>query len=283
MKRLIGDSDRATTDPALSFNGSTLLLVWNETEVSHCNFFPPCSANTLPGVATQLTLDGQLLSPRLAVPRALDYTIATSGTDFFILGGTTATVIDANASRILASRPIFHWSASGDVTWDGSSYAVALRYLGAVWHVSVTHFDRELNVVGTPRGTATLPPDVYPAPSIASGIIGVQEGDAVNGARAVAYLESELPPLPAPPPAPLNVQAAPIGNGRYAITWDEAAGAELYRVFVYGLAEGVVIEIRDVPATAERRVIGSTGAVRVIAFNAGGTSEPPPRRRATRR
>lgn len=283
VKRLIGDAALSNSDPALSFNGSTLLLVWNQTDYSGCTFFPPCFPDDLPGVATKLTLDGQFLGSRVTIPRATDYSLATSGTDFFILGGTTATMIDGNVSRVVASRPVFNWAARGDVTWDGSSYAVALRYFGAVWHVSVTHFDRELNVAGAPRGTTTLPPDDFAAPSIAGGMVGVQEGDPVNGARAVAYLESELAPLPAPPPAPLNVRVGAIENGRYPITWDESPGAELYRVFVYGLASGVVIETYDVPATAERRVLAATGAARVIAFNAGGASDPLPRRRASRR
>jgi hypothetical protein len=283
--RLLGLGELAASDPALAFNGSTLLLVWNETDRSACDVFPPCIIGEQVAYAARITPDGQLAGAKRArIPFAGDYSIATSGNEFVILGDTTATVVDAQGSKVLASRSIFNWGATSDVTWDGSSYAVALRYLGASWHVSVTHLDRDLNVVGTPRGTTTLPPDNFVAPSIARSLVGVQEGDPVNGARAVVYRESEMQPLPPPPPAPLNVRATPTGDGRFEITWDESPGAELYRVFLYGPDyAGQLWSIFDIPATQPRRVIAQHPAARVIAFNAGGASEPPPRRRSTRR
>jgi hypothetical protein len=281
-KKLSTDDFVAMTDPALSFNGSTLLLVWNETDYSNCTFFPPCAPNNNGAIAARITLDGDI-GKRLPVAQGTDYSIATSGNEFFISGGSNATIVDSTASNVIVSRPVFTWPATSDVTWDGSSYAVALRYRGTVWHLSVTHYDRNLNVVGLPRGTITLPPDNVVAPSIAGGMIGVQEGDAVNGARAVVYLENELQPLPARPATPLNVRATPIGNGLYTITWDEVPGAELYRVLLYGLGSGIVVEIHDVPATEPRQIVASSAAAHVIAFNAAGTSEPLPRRRASRR
>jgi hypothetical protein len=281
--RMLALGELAASDPALAFNGSTLLLVWNETDRSSCDVFPPCIIGQQVAYAARITPDGQLAGPkRVRIPFADDYSIATSGSEFVILGGTTATVVDAQASNVLASRSLFNWGATSDMTWDGSTYAVALRYLGASWHVSVTHLDRNLNVVGTPRGTVTLPPDDFVAPSIAGSLVGLQEGDAVNGARAVVYTEADLAPLPAPPAAPLNVRATPAGEGRYEITWDPSPGAELYRVFIFGPLGGYW-SIFDIPATQPRSVIAQHPAARVIAFNAGGASELPPRRRSTRR
>ena len=268
--------------PTLAFNGTTLLLVWDDTRSPEC-WFPPCIEGETRAYAARVTPAGELLDlKRLEIPVADDYSIATSGAEFFILGGTTATVIDASASRILASREIFNWTARGDVEWNGSSYAVALRYRGVQWHVSVTHFDGGLNVTGTPRGTPTLPPDTFVAPSIAAGIVGVQEGDSLNGTRAVAYRAADLPPLPPPPAAPLNVRATPTGDGRFEITWDESPGAELYRVTEFSPV-GSIWSITDVPATQPRSVIQKWPNARVIAFNAGGASEPLPRRRSSRR
>ena len=269
--------------PALSFNGTTLLLVWNEAQVRDCFYVGPCATGEPFAHAARLTLDGELAGARrIAIPAAERYAVATSGDEFFVLGGTTATVIDASASYILASREIFNWTAMSDVEWDGATYAVALRYRGAVWHLSVRHLDRELNVVDTPRGTTTLPPDSLAAPSIAAGMVGVQEGDAENGARAVVYDETEMSPLPAAPPAPLNVRSTATGDGRFEITWDESPGAELYRVTAFTPGGSTPTAI-DVPASQPRRAISSFAPARVIAFNAGGASEPFPRRRSVRR
>jgi hypothetical protein len=265
--------------PALSFNGTALLLVWNQEIPPEC-YFPPCVRGDQYAYAARLTLDGTLDAKRLAIPTAYDYSIATSGNEFLILGGTTATTIDASASAVLDSRPIFNWPAAGDVTWGGTSYAVALRYLGVRWHLSVTHLDRDLNLVAPPRGTETLPPDLAAAPSIAGSIVAVQEGDPANGARAVVYRETDMPPLPAPPPPPHNMVKTLRGDGLLEVTWDESPGAELYRVTVTGPGTA---QSFDVPADQPRRAITLPGLVRVTAFNAGGASDPLVRRRAVRR
>ena len=166
------------------------------------------------------------------------------------------------------------------MTWDGSSYAVALRYFGVRWHLSVTHLDRDLNVIGASRGTETLPPDLFVAPSIAGSFVAVQEGDAAEGARAVVYRETDMQPLPAPPSAPRNVLARPTGDGKFEITWDPSATAELYRV--EARTENGLLWIANVAADQPLRVIAQYPSVRVTAFNAGGASEPLPRRRSSR-
>lgn len=274
--------DVVSGDPALAFDGSTLLLVWNEQIPPEC-YFPPCFSGETHAYAARLTRDGDLADEkRVEIPAAFAYSIATSGEEFFVLGDTTATTIDATTLRIVESRRIFNWRAAGDVTWDGSTYAVAFRYFGLRWHLSVTHFDRELNVVGTPRGTETLPPDQFVAPSIAGALVGVQEGDVEQGARAVVYRESDLPPLPPPPPAPQNVRVTPAGNGQFEVTWDASPGAELYLVTVWNNI-GEVWATITVPADQPRSVLASFPYVRVTAFNAGGASEPLQRRRNLRR
>jgi hypothetical protein len=268
-----------SSKPALSFNGRTLLLVWNEEVVPEC-YFPPCVRGDRFAYAAPLTLDGALAGNRLPISIAFDYSLATSGNEFLILGGTTATTIDASASAVLESRPVFNWPAAGDVTWDGASYAVALRYHGVRWHLSVTHLDRDLNLVAPPRGTETLPPDLAAAPSIAGSIVAVQEGDPANGARAVVYRETDMQPLPAPPPPPHNMIKSLRSDGLLEVTWDESPGAELYRVTVTGPGTA---QSFDVPADQPRRAITLPGLVRVTAFNAGGASEPLVRRRSARR
>lgn len=281
--RKLAFGDVYASEPALSFNGTTLLFVWNETTLLPC-WFPPCDSGETRTLAARLTRDGDVVDATpLEIPTASGaYSIATSGGEFLVLGETTATTIDASAApRILASRRIFNWHAAGDVTWDGSSYAVALRYFGARWHLSVTHLDRELNVIGAPRGTETLPPDLFVAPSIARSFVAVQEGDAAEGARAVVYREADMQPLPAPPPAPRNVRVTRTGYGTFEIVWDASENTELYRVEEL-TPGGTWRWVADVPADQARLVIAVYGVPRVTAFNAGGASTPLPRRRSAR-
>lgn len=274
--------DRPASRPVLGANGSALLLAWTEADPPACGMFPPCIGGESYGFAARITPDGDVaIAERIALPQKTTNAIATSGSEFFLLGGTTATIVDAGISRVVASKSIFNWPASGDVTWDGASYAVALRYAGMRWYVSVTHYDRTLAPIGTPRGTTTLPPDNWVAPSIAGGIVGVQEGDAAQGLRAVAYREADMPPLPTRPTAPTNVQVTPLGEGRFEITWDESSGAEMYRIF--GFYSGFPFLIADVRADQPRRIVAASGSVRVVAFNAAGASDPLPRRRSVRR
>ena len=285
---------RGFLSAAVAWNGTTALLVWTEEQRPPCGFFPPCASGENFTFAARLAPNGVLRDAvALEVPAASTLSLATSGAEFLLLGDRTATAIDASSTpRVLGSREIFNWNALGDVTWDGTSYAVALRYRGARWHLSVTHLDRNANVVGTRRGVETLPPDQFLPPSIAaslasSAVVAVQEGDAVDGARAVIYAENAMAPLPAPPPPPSNVRSHRVG-GRYEVTWEPSNGTdvELYRV------EALVIEagwigIQEVPADHPLRITTDYEHVRVRAFNAGGLSEPAlpsttPKRRSAR-
>jgi hypothetical protein len=284
---------RGLWSAALASNGTTLLLVWTEEQRPPC-FFPPCPGGPERTFAARITEKGELRDAApLELPPASTLSIATSGNEFLVLGGTTATAIDASSTpRILGSRQIFNWNAVGDVTWDGASYAVALRYRGTRWHLSVTHLDRNANVIGTRRGAETLPPDQFLAPSIAaslasSSVIAVQEGDAVDGARAVIYAENAMAPLPAPPSPPSNVRVH-AARGRYEVTWEPASGTgvELYRL-EGEFDEGVWIWIGNVTADQPLRFTSEYANVRVRAFNAGGASEPAlpsttPKRRSAR-
>jgi len=264
-------------------NGTTTLLVWTEEQRPPC-FFPPCAgADSEKTFAVRLAANGDVRDDTpLELPGATSLSLATSGDEFLLLGGTTATIIDAkSAPHVVASREIFNWPALGDVTWDGATYAVALRYhSGTRWHLAVLHLDRNANQVGSGRGTATLPPDQFLAPSIApmrpgSSLVAVQEGDARDGARAVVYSEDDLTPLPLLPAPPRNVRATAIGGGRFAVTWEPSPGEEvlLYRV-EQQLPSGVWVPLADVTTDQPLRAVSSTQNVRVRAINTAGASEP---------
>ena len=262
--------------------GATVLLAWTEEQRPPC-YFPVCGEGLARTFATRLSVDGELRDAApLEVPAARTLSLATSGHDFLLLGDTTATVIDAAATpRAIASRELFNWPAAGDVTWDGTSYAVALRYRGTRWHLAVLHLDRNGNDAGIRRGTETLAPDELRPPSIAAvipyvSLVAVQEGDARDGMRAAVYEENEMAQLPAPPSAPRQVRVTPSSRvGRHDVTWEPATGTniELY-VVERQAANGTWVAIAEVRADAPLRANVETEHVRVRAFNAGGLSEP---------
>jgi hypothetical protein len=189
-----------------------------------------------------------------------------------ILAGGTATVIDETASRILRSSTIFGWDAAGDVLWNGSAYTVALRYKLARWYLSVTHLDRRGIEIGAQYGIETLAAEALAPPSIAGSVIALQEGDFLNGARAVVRHESDLPALPPPPAMPI-VRLDHTEFEYFEFTWDPVPGAELYVVEeeTFGWYQGGVQIVR---ADQPLRAGTSSRSVRVIAVGAGGTSSP---------
>jgi hypothetical protein len=268
---------------ALAHNATTTLFVWTEKHDPLCSFEPPCGTTRYRTYAARVNADGTLASAPLELPSSpTSLSAATSGEEFVVVTGGVATVIDAGVRRVLRSTALFDFKGTaGDVTWTGLDYAVALRVRLAKWYVTVTHLDRAGNVIGAPRGVETLPAQTFTAPSIASDVVALQEGDWTRGAHAVVYEESQLAPLPPPPahPVPRIVQKEPHW---FEITWDAVPGAELYFVDLPEDTEWWVnrpLVRPDEPL----RVFAETASVRVTAMNPGGTSSPPPRRRASQR
>jgi hypothetical protein len=254
------DGYRYIDSAALAFNGTTLLLAWNENERTY---------------AARLSRDGALLDP---TPLELErsggsLSIATSGSELVVAGNRSVVAIDARPTpmRTIAYRRFF--TASGtDITWDGASYALARRYRTTGYTLGLWRFDRELRDVAPPRGVPVLPPLTDGTPSIAaarpsSAAIALQEFDVAGGPRAVVYGEAELAPLPAPPLPPGNVRATRLADGSYEITWETSGGAELYLVTPLGQRFGYYVT-----AGAPLRVRTFTAHVQVIAVNSGGES-----------
>jgi len=284
---------RAGLAAALAANDTTILLSWREEQRPEC-FFPSCPEGVSRTFAARLSKDGQLLDAApLELPPAAAVSVATSGREFGVLGDTTVSAIDASATpRLIASRRLLDWEAKGDVTWDGTSYAVALRYhsyRGLRWHLSVTHVDRNATPIGGPVGTETLAPDVFVAPSIASilpssALVAVQEGDAKDGARAVVYAERTMTPLPPPPSPPRHVRVTPVTGGLFEVEWEPSLEGEVELYFVEGLTYGGAwTVVGTVLPTQPLRTRSVFETVRVRAFNAGGPSEAASNRARRRR
>lgn len=271
---------RYVDSPSLGFDGTHALLVWHESQQPPCSLFPPCGGGETKTFATLLTRDGAPAGNEveLQVQYYAPVSIASSGSEFVVLSGTRAIVLDGDPSvlRVAATRDLFDWNVTSDVTWDGRDYVVAMRYRGARWHLSLRRLDRNLNDVTAPRGTPTLTPDVHAPPSVAApfsgdALIGVQEGTIEAGVRATVYREAELALLPAPPAPPQNVRVRPNGF-RYEVTWDPSPSGdvELYVVEVQTTG-GVWGEVARVGADVRSVDVGWP-TVRVRAFNAGGSS-----------
>ncbi|MEA2464270.1 MAG: hypothetical protein QOJ98_2017 [Acidobacteriota bacterium] len=278
--------ERVIGSPSLGFDGTHVLLVWNESQNPPCSMFPPCIGGEFQTFARRLTRDGAPTGPGLTldVQYGVPVSIASSGREFFLLAGTRAIVVDGDQGALhqVAARDLFDWfGTSSDVTWDGRDYVVTMRYRGAQWHLSLRRLDRNLNDVSAPRGTPTLTPDVQEPPSVAAAfsgdaLIGVQEGTIATGVRATVYRESELPLLPTAPAPPQNVRVRQAGRLGYEVTWDPSPSGdvELYLIEVQ-TPGGVWVEATRVGADV-RSVSVRWPNVRVRAFNAGGSSAPVP-------
>lgn len=270
---------------AAAANGGTVLVAWSELQRPPC-FFPACD----PGTPRTFVTRFDAADVPLELPAAATLSAATGGSEFLVLGDATAHAIDAtSAPRLIASNRLLDWPAAGDVTWDGISYAVALRYSGVRWYLSVTHLGRAANRLRA-AGTETLPPDTVAQPSIAAlfpgaALVALQEGDARDGARAVVYSESELATLPAPPEPPRNLRVTTSGD-RYEVTWDAPPAGEVDHYRVEALTPGGAWTwVGAVAPSQPLRVVLPFPSVRIRAFGIGGPSEwttVPARRRSSR-
>jgi hypothetical protein len=290
------DQDRVHEFATLESDGRNAILVWAERHRPIC-YFPICEEGSMHTFATRLSPGGTVLDAPVALSRGelRGVSVATSRRgEYFVALGSTGYLLDVRgALRVASSRELFTWPAASDVTWDGREYVVAMRYRALNWYLATRRFDRGGREIGSIRGTQTLAADEFVPPSVASAMqnesmIAVQEGDVVDGVRAVVYRERDFAPLPAPPQSPQNVRVRSIPQGLLEVTWDAVEGAEAY-----------VVEIRDgdfwIPIVTtrpdDRRAFVGPSTVRVRAFNAGGgspatdpvTSSPAPRRRSVGR
>ncbi|HEX8255821.1 MAG TPA: fibronectin type III domain-containing protein, partial [Thermoanaerobaculia bacterium] len=275
--------ERSFLTPSLAFDGEHVLLGSTVADLPPC-MMPPCEGPEVEVMAALLASNGSLItSLELDVEEQVRTSVASSGTNFLLLAGTRAFVLDARGTRlrVVIDRTLFDWPAESDVTWDGTNYVVALRYAGSNWYLAVRRLNRAANDVAAARGTQTLAPIVAAQPSIVplfagDALIGVQEGTAEDGMRAVVYRERDFTPLPAPPAPPQNVHLRRVNGYTFELTWEPpASGAEAY--VVEHLIDGQWYLVARLDADDARRVTvyaTDPAEVRVRAFNAGGPSAP---------
>jgi hypothetical protein len=293
---------RRVSQPALAWDGDDVLLAWSE-QVSepcwHLCFNP--AAHTF---ATRLTRTGaehDLRPVDLDVSDAPSLSVASSGTEFLVVAGQHARVVESGAElRVATRRDLFDWRVMSDVTWDGTTYAVALRYFGwaRTWYLGLLRLDRAGNDAAVRRGTVTLTPNDEAAPSIAApvagdALIGVHEGTVADGVSAVTYRERDLAPLPPPPGAPRNVQFRTAAGGTLDVSWDAPADGDPDGYVIEQFIAGMWRLMLRVPgnvrqANVSRYHDSPSVHVRIRAFGLGGPSAPAdqqsgqPRRRSVR-
>lgn len=276
---------RLVKRPVLAFDGSRVLLTWWEF-VGGCLIL--CVSEEPPKIyATRLTRTGapsDLQPVDLELPGTPKLSVATSGSEFLVVAGSKLRVLDGGSQlRVMVARDLMDWPALSDVTWDGTSYVVALRYSAVQSYLRVLRLDRAANDAAVRRGTTTLPPDEPAAPSIATpfagnALIGVQEGTPADGASATVYLERDLAPLPAPPGTPRNVHVRRLSSTELEVAWDPPAEGEPDSYIVELTFDFWQTRVHVPGGTRQVRVTWYYGdpVVRVRAFNVAGPSGPAP-------
>jgi hypothetical protein len=274
--RVLGVRGEYPVPVALAFDGRDALLVWRD------------SMQTLTLRAVVLDADGLPKGEAVALPLTATerFSVATGGDEFIFVAGANAVVLETRSGQpwVIAERT---FRGAGDVAWDGREYVLAYRRQLVRWTLEIVRFDGALRSVSDPVFVYTLAPDAQLPPSVvadayASAIVGVQEGDAIAGARAVVYREDQFEPLPALPPAPLSVRLTPRDDGRYELTWEAAPDASVDGYVIEWLQDDGTSQAIRVLGAEARSFIGWNSRIRVRAANPAGLSEVPARRRAVR-
>jgi hypothetical protein len=309
-----GAPDYALT-PDVAWDGRNFIIVFGEAPNIPCNLSACPSPSPSLGHfrVMRVSADGDAIdsSPLTISGTHLRAHVASSGAESLIaLEGSgqvsTITVHDDSGLTLDAETPLFRWYSyvSSAVAWDGATYTVGWRYVGAdtgpswLGAARVTRFGLPFDYRVTATGGA-LPNGgtvSWGRPSIAvneAGITAFAISEAAGPsslARARLYLASELAPMPAPPPAPRNVISY-FGGNTARIDWqqsDTPAGFVLEWSFDFGTTwywyNVISGDARTISVSAH---VGNL--FRVRAFGPGGVSEgtitsigSPARRHASR-
>jgi hypothetical protein len=173
------------------------VIAWIEGQYYPCSFEciqdRPAFIATIDPIAHAVTEPRRISDP---YEFAESLSLATNGEEIVATmtrydGRTLVTALDASLEPVAARN----FDGIADVAWDGSSFVLALRERN---RLAVHRLDSTLRDAARTRFAGIAPADVVgSAPSVAAAIpgnaaIGIQEVDAGNGARAVAYVEQEL-------------------------------------------------------------------------------------------
>ena len=302
--------------PDVAWDGRNFIIVFGEAPNIPCNLSACPSPSPSFGHfrVMRVSADGDAIdsSPLIINGTHVRAHVASSGAESLIaldgISEVSAIVArDEIGLTLGAETPLFPWyrDVSSAVAWDGTSYTVGWRYLGAdpgpSWlgaaHVTQLGlpFDYRVTASGgaLPFGGTTT----WGRPSIAVNEAGItafaisEAAGASSLARARLYLASELAPAPAAPSAPRNAVSY-FGGNTARIDWQDSetpAGFVLEWSWDFGKTWGLYKSLAgDARTTTVTAYIGNL--FRVRAFGPGGVSDGPitsigsmQRRRAERR
>jgi len=256
----------------------------------------------------RLSADGEVIDPSPLVISGMHLRahVASSGAESLIAldsRGEVSTIVvhdDQRGLTLDAEAPLIQWFSEvwSDVAWDGTAYSAGWRYVGG-----------DTSWIGAARVTQSGLPFDYrvSAPVRLPSVSGLRPSIAVNdfGVRAFAieegtgpssndrarlYVDSDLAPLPPPPPAPRNVVSY-FGGSTARIDWqsDPADGFLIESSWDFGEHWSYA---NTVPGNARTTIVYAKVGfqIRVRAFGPGGLSDGTvtsigsmQRRRAARR
>jgi hypothetical protein len=280
--------------PDVAWDGQHFVVVVGEKPSVSCSCPPP---DTIQFRVMRVSAGGDAIdaSPLVITGDHLRAHVASSGSESLITldgaGGVSSIIAhDGSALTLDAETPLFSWYANiaSAVAWNGLTYTVAWRYLsgydlsfaaGPGWLVAaqVTRAGLAFDYRATAASAHfSLNPHVRAAANEAgtTALVTEEFAESSRYGRARLYLVSELPPMPAPPPAPANMVS--FLSGPYArIDW-EASGAENGFVVEFTRDSGKQWTFVSVlPADARSATVTGTpdALYRIRALGPGGSSE----------
>jgi hypothetical protein len=284
--------------PDVAWDGRNFIIVFGEAPNIPCvlSVCPPPSPSLGHFRVMRVSADGDAIdsSPLTINGTHLRAHVASSGAESLIAldgAGEVSSIVARDESRLTldAETPLFPWylDVSSAVAWDGTTYTVGWRYLGAdtgpSWlgaaHVTQlgVPFDYRVTASGgaLPFGSTTT----WGRPSIAVNEAGItafaisEAAGASSLARARLYLASELTPMPAAPSAPRNAVSYFSGNTA-RIDWQDGetpAGFVVEWSWDFGKTWGLYKSIAgDARTTTVGAHVGDQ--FRIRAFGPGGLS-----------
>lgn len=179
-------------DVALAYDGDTMHVAWIEGQVVPCQVL---CIESRPAFAATIDRFGLAVSAPRRIGDAWDINESVS----LAAGGDGVIAItNVYGDRAIATAhdgAMRAFDGTGDVTWDGTSFVLALRERD---RLTLRRLGANLREAARPRVAGIAPADTAESePSVAvaipgNAIVGLQESDANSGGRAVAFAEQEL-------------------------------------------------------------------------------------------
>lgn len=287
--------------PRVAWSGREFLVVFEGLGSTYPWMFGP-TPNTR---ALRLSQDGSVIGvPAVVTQIAVGQSIASDGRGFLVVsdsysGDTFARYVRIENDTLVVGPAISLGPASrSSVTFNGVDFVVSSKQtlFHQQWlqlaHVSPTGFISQRRAVEVARSPGADRPAIATLPSGESIVLVSEEPLIIGIARVRSYLESEIPLLPAVPAAPI-IKSATITASTATVEWEPSEGATGYAI--YTSTGSTFFSLGPIgPFPTHRAVVYHSGAktmvIRVVAYNAAGTSAPadvavahPPRRRAVGR